>query len=373
MPLLSHNREQVAAFQAQRRGRPSLHTLRVSDLEVQADDAVVVTFAVPDHLREAYRFKHGQHVAIVHDDGGEEIRRSYSICSPAGSDVLRIAIRRVAGGRFSTYATSQLRVDDELRVMTPTGRFTTALDPLAEKHYLAVAGGSGITPIISMAATILGEEPRSRFTLLYANRSRRSTMFMGELDSLCARFGPRLSVIYYWDDAVATAAGPLQRLDRGTLEGWLAADPPGGPVDQWIMCGPAGLIDFVTETLVDCGLAEEKILREYFIATEAEDSDAAQGRPLVLSNVRVRIDGEELNFELSSHGATILAAALPLRPDLPYSCSDGVCATCRVKVLEGSVEMDRCSALDRKELSSGYVLACQAHPTTDSVVVDFDG
>jgi ring-1,2-phenylacetyl-CoA epoxidase subunit PaaE len=373
MPLLSHNREQVVAFQAQRRGRPSLHTLRVSDLEVQTDDAVVVTFAIPGHLREAYRFKHGQHVAIVHDDGGEEIRRSYSICSPAGSDVLRIAIRRVVDGRFSTYATSRLRVDDELRVMTPTGRFTTELDPLADKHYVAVAGGSGITPIISMAATILRAEPRSRFTVLYANRSRRSTMFMDELDALCARFGPRLAVIHYWDDAVATALGPPERLDRTSVEAWLAVDSPAGPVDQWIMCGPAGLIDFVTATLLDYGLSEEKILREYFSAADTQDSDAAHDRPLVLSNVSVRIDDEELNFELSSRGATILAAALPLRPDLPFSCSDGVCATCRMKVVEGSVEMDRCSALDRKELSANYALACQAHPVTDRVVVDFDG
>jgi ring-1,2-phenylacetyl-CoA epoxidase subunit PaaE len=372
MPLLSHNREQVAAFQAQRRGRPSLHTLRVSDLEVQTDDAVVVTFDVPEHLREAYRFKHGQHVAIVHDDEGTEIRRSYSICSPAGSDVLRIAIRRVADGRFSTYATNRLRVGDELRVMTPTGRFTTELDPLADKHYVAVAGGSGITPVISMTATILSAEPRSRFTLLYANRSRRSTMFIDELDALCGRFGPRLVVKHYWDDAGTAAHGTSERLDHTSLGAYLAVDSPVGPVDQWIMCGPAGLIDLVTATLIDCGLSEEKILREYFSATETEDDDGAHGRPLVLSDVSVRIDNEEFNFALSSHGTTILEAALPLRPDLPYSCSDGVCATCRVKVLEWSVEMDRCSALDRTELSAGYVLACQAHPVTSRVVVDFD-
>jgi ring-1,2-phenylacetyl-CoA epoxidase subunit PaaE len=373
MPLLTHNREQVAAFQARRRGRPSLHTLRVSELEAQTDDAVVITFAVPGHLRDAYRFKHGQHVAIVHDDGGGEIRRSYSICSPAGSDVLRIAIRRVAGGRFSTYATTQLRVGDELRVMTPTGRFTTELDPLADRHYVAVAGGSGITPIISMAATILDAEPRSRFTLLYANRSRGSTMFMDELDGLCVKFGPRLSVIHYWDDAVATALGPPETLDRAALEAWSAADSAAGPVDQWIMCGPAGLIDFVTTTLLECGVLEDSILREYFTATDSEDTDGAADRPLVLSNVSVRIDAEEFDFELSSRGPTILAAALPFRPDLPYSCSDGVCATCRVKVVEGSVEMDHCSALDRNELSAGYVLACQAHPVTDRVIVDFDG
>jgi ring-1,2-phenylacetyl-CoA epoxidase subunit PaaE len=372
VPLLRHHREQVAAFQANRRGRPSLHTLRVSALQVETEDAVVVTFDVPGHLREAYAFQHGQHVAIVHDHEGEEIRRSYSICSPAGSGVLRVAIRRVAEGRFSAYATSRLRVGDEVRVMTPTGRFTTALDPLAEKHYVAVAGGSGITPIISMAATILEAEPLSRLTLLYANRTRHSTMFMAELEALSVRYGHRLGLRHYWDDAATTALGPPERLDRACLEGLLADDSPSGPVDQWIMCGPSGLIDHVTGMLLECGLSEEKILRENFSAADPVDADAVDARPLLLSRVSVRIDGTELDFELSSRGETILAAALPWRPDLPYSCSDGVCATCRVKVVEGSVEMDRCSALDRSELAAGYVLACQAHPVTDRVVVDFD-
>ncbi|MCW2842482.1 MAG: phenylacetate-CoA oxygenase/reductase, PaaK subunit [Nocardioides sp.] len=372
MPLLRHHREQVAAFQAHRRGRPSLHTLRVSALRAETEDAVVVTFDVPGHLREAYVFQHGQHVAIVHDHEGDEIRRSYSICSPAGSGVLRVAIRRVADGRFSAYATSRLRVGDEVRVMTPTGRFTTALDSLAEKHYVAVAGGSGITPIISMAATILEAEPRSRFTLLYANRTRRSTMFRSELDALSSRYGYRFGLRHYWDDAASTPLGPPERLDRACLAGLLGADSPAGPVDRWIMCGPSGLIDHVTGMLVDFGVAEETILREDFSATASVDTDAADARPLVLSRVSVRIDETELDFELSSRGETILAAALPLRPDLPYSCSDGVCATCRVKVVEGAVEMDRCSALDRSELGAGYVLACQAHPVTDRVVVDFD-
>ncbi|MEV1289033.1 2Fe-2S iron-sulfur cluster-binding protein [Micromonospora sp. NPDC049679] len=372
MPLLKHHREQVAAFQAHRRGRPSLHALVVEEIAPLTDDAVMVTFAVPGHLCEAYRFKHGQHVAIVHDDGAGEIRRSYSICAPAGSDTLRIGIRRVPGGVFSGYATEQLRVGDTLRVMTPTGRFTTELDATAARHYVAVAGGSGITPILSMIATILRAEPRSRFTLLYVNRTPSSTMFLDELERLRAQHDGRLSVQHYWDAEVQPDGKPPRRLDVDSVTSLLAADARNGPVDQWIMCGPAGLMNAITATLLEHGVTEEAILREFFTADATEDVASGSDRPLVQSEVTIRIDGEEFSFALSSQGDTILAAALPVRPQIPYSCSDGVCATCRVKVVKGEVEMDRCSALNKAELEEGYVLACQAHPVTERVVLDFD-
>ncbi|WP_316691042.1 2Fe-2S iron-sulfur cluster-binding protein [Pseudonocardia sp. H11422] len=344
----------------------------VEEIRPLTEDAVLVAFTVPDHLREAYRFKHGQHVTLVHHNGIGELRRSYSICAPAGSDGLRIAIRRVPGGAFSGYATEQLRIGETLAVLTPTGRFTTELDASAAKHYGAIAGGSGITPILSMIATILDGEPRSRVTLLYANRARNSTMFFDELEQLQGVHGGRLSVRHYWSREAPTAEADPHRLGPDSVRALLAGELGASPVDRWIMCGPSGLMRSIVATLVAHGVDEEAILTELFTADDTDYVAPGHDRPLVHSEVTLRMDGEELRLELSSHGPTILAAALPLGYDIPYSCSDGVCATCRVKVVEGQVEMDRCSALDRAEIEQGYVLACQAHPIAARVVVDFD-
>lgn len=372
MPLLRRHRDEIAAFQARRRGRPSLHTLTVEEITPLTDDAVLVAFAVPEHLRQAYRFAHGQHITVVHGDGTDQIRRAYSICAPAGSAGLRIAVRRVPGGAFSGYATQCLRVGDTLRVMTPTGRFTVELDAAAARHYVAVAGGSGITPVLSIVATVLQVEPHSRVTLLYANRTRSSTMFFDELERLRAEHGERLSVRHCWSREGPTGGVRPQRLDADRMRTLLAGELGATPVDWWIMCGPSGLMRMVTATLVAHDVDEEAIVTELFTADDADDVDLGHDRPLVHSEVTLRMDGEESRLELSSHGPTILAAALPLGYDIPYSCSDGVCATCRVKVVEGQVEMDRCSALDRAEIEQGYVLACQAHPIAARVVVDFD-
>jgi ring-1,2-phenylacetyl-CoA epoxidase subunit PaaE len=374
VPLLHRHREQAAAFRARRRGRPSLHSLVVETITPLTDDAVMVTFAVPEHLREAYRFRHGQHISIVHDGPDGEIRRSYSICAPATGEALRVGIRRVADGAFSGYATQQLRAGDTLRVMTPTGRFTTELDPAAANHYAMVAGGSGITPIFSMVTTILEVEPRSRVTLLYANRSRDSTMFLADLERLRERHGERLVIHHFRESQEPDADGrPAPRLlDRDALSRLLARRLPAGSVSQWLMCGPHGLMEGIAATLAEHGVDAERIHRELFTAAGMDELPIDHDRPLVQSQVTVRLDGEDSQLELSSHGETVLAAALPLRPEMPYSCSDGVCATCRAKVVEGAVEMDRCSALDRAELEAGYVLACQAHPVTERVVLDFD-
>ncbi|MHA6795610.1 2Fe-2S iron-sulfur cluster-binding protein [Pseudonocardia bannensis] len=369
MPLIRRHRDEIAAFQARRRGRPSLHSLVVEEIRPLTDDAVLVAFTVPDHLREAYRFKHGQHVTVVHRTDAGELRRSYSICAPAGSGGLRVAIRRVPGGAFSGYATEQLRVGDTLAVLTPTGRFTTELDAAAAKHYVAIAGGSGITPILSMTVTILEGEPQSRVTLLYANRSPSSTMFLDELEALRDVHGARLSVCHHWSrEAPAGEAGP-RRLGPDSVRDLLERCPP---VDEWIMCGPLGLVQGIAATLEEHGVDQNTIHQELFTAAGVDDLTNGHDRPLVHSEVTLRMDGEDSTLTLSSRGVSVLAAALPLRPDLPYSCSDGICATCRVKVVEGQVEMDRCSALDRAEIRQGYVLACQAHPISERVLLDFD-
>lgn len=372
VPLLKKHLEQAAAFRAKRRGRPSLHTLRIEAVTPLTDDSMMVTFAVPEHLRDAYRFKHGQHVAIVHEGESGEIRRSYSICAPAHSDELRIAIRRVPGGAFSEYALSELRAGQELRVMTPTGRFTTELDAGAVKHYGAVAGGSGITPILSMAHTILEIERQSRVTLLYANRGRASTMFWDELERLRAVYRDRLEIHHCWSREPHPDGAPPARLDGERLRALVETMVSRRPVDQWILCGPHGLMETVVDTLGEHGVDDGQIHRELFTVQGTDAPVDMHERPLVESDVSIVLDGEESRFRLSSHGEPVLAAALRLRTDVPYSCSEGVCATCRAKVVEGDVDMVRCSALDRREIEEGFVLACQSHPVTPRVVLDFD-
>jgi ring-1,2-phenylacetyl-CoA epoxidase subunit PaaE len=368
MPLLPRHKEQAAAFRAHKRGRPSIHELTVAAVTRLTDDAVAVTFDVPEGLRQYYRFKHGQHVSIVHSQEGGEIRRSYSICVPASSEELRVGIRRVDGGAFSTWAAESLAVGDTVRVMTPTGSFTTELDASRAGRYVAVAGGSGITPILSMLGTILEAEPRSEITLLYANRTRESTMFRDELEALEAAHGGRLRVHHFWS---REQDGP-RRLDGAALAELLDGELRPDAVDTWLMCGPEELTHQVAEALRGRGVPEERVHRELFHAEQAPVDLPDHDRPLLDSEVVLRFDGRDVTLPLSSHGETVLSAALPLVPELPYSCSDGVCATCRAKLVEGEVEMDRCSALEAAEREEGWVLVCQAHPVSPRVVLDFD-
>jgi ring-1,2-phenylacetyl-CoA epoxidase subunit PaaE len=372
VPLLPRHRAEAAAFQARRRGHPSVHELPVAAVARLAEDAVAITFAVPEGLRPFYRFRHGQHVTIVHGDPSGELRRSYSLCGPAGSGELRIGVRRVARGALSEHLATQVRAGDVLRVMTPTGGFTTELDPSRGRRYVAVAGGSGITPIMSMVATILEAEPQSAITLLYANRTRGSTMFLSELEALARRYRGRLAVRHYRSrEPAGEDAGP-GRLDRARWDELLAGDIEAGAVDVWLLCGPEALADAASAALLDHGVAAERIHRERFSAPAAPAPAGAPDRPLLTSEVVVRFDARSASVTLSSHGPAILSAALPALPDLPYSCSEGLCATCRAKVVEGAVEMDRCSGLDAGELREGWILTCQAHPVTERVVLDFD-
>jgi ring-1,2-phenylacetyl-CoA epoxidase subunit PaaE len=372
MPLLPRHRAEAAAFRARRRGHPSVHELEVGEVERLADDAVGVAFAVPPWLAEAYRFRHGQHVALIVRHEGDEIRRSYSICAPATDPQrLRVAIRLVPGGAFSAFA-ERLRAGDRLKVMTPTGGFTTQLEPATPRRYVAVAGGSGITPIISIVATILEAEPQSRVTLLYANRTRRSTMFLPELAELERAHAGRLAVHHHWSREPRPGDPFPRRLNGAAIGELLAGELAAADVDLWLMCGPAALMHDAGGLLLEHGVAPDRIRRELFSAAGEPVAPVDHDRPLLVSEVELRFDEKVVALSLSSHGPAILEAALPVLPELPYSCADGVCATCRAKVVEGEVEMDRCSGLDARERAEGWVLTCQAHPVSARVVVDFD-
>jgi ring-1,2-phenylacetyl-CoA epoxidase subunit PaaE len=369
VPLLPRHRAQAEAFRARAAGRGAVHTLRVADVVALTDDAVMIEFDVPSELADDYRFQPGQHLIVLHDHEGEEIRRSYSICLPSSSGRLCVGIKRVDGGRFSGFATGRLRPGSELRVMTPTGRFVPTLNPTHAKHYGVVAVGSGITPLLSITASVLATEPRSRVTLIYGNRSRRSTMFLSEVEALAAEHPQRLNV-YLVMSREATGNPLLEgRIDAARVQALAAAGP--GAIDEWFICGPEALMDELAGALQAAGTGEDSIHREAFVA--GAGAIDRTDLPELDSRVTIRLDGRTAEFDVRTPGEPILTAALRERPDAPYSCRDGVCGTCRAKLVSGQVVMDRCSALDRRERAAGYVLACTAHPLTDTVTLDFDG
>ena len=352
------------------------HLLKVAKLDRITDDAVAITFDVPERLRDQFTYQAGQHVSVRATIAGDDVRRSYSICAPATSGLLRVGVKRLPDGVFSTYALNRLEVGDSLEVMTPSGRFTTTLNPQQTKHYGAIAAGSGITPILSILSTALEVEPQSRASLIYVNRSTSSIMFLEDIEDLRNRFLGRFRVVYVLDE---------ERQDVEMLSGFLDADRlnriletilPDADIDDWFLCGPQVLTDIVHDTLVARGHKAGNVHRELFIAAtppkRAPRPPVVEGKAAAGSQVEVILDGRATSFTLSPEAEPILDAALKVRGDAPYACKNGVCGTCRAKVVDGKVEMDQNFALEDDEVARGYVLACQAHPVTERVVVDFD-
>ena len=357
-----------------RRRHSVFHLLEVAEIERLTDDAVAITFHVPEELREEFRYEAGQHVNVRATIAGDDVRRSYSICAPATSGVLRIGVKRLPDGVFSSYALERLRPGDVLEVMTPSGRFTPALDPGRSRHYGAIAAGSGITPILSILATALEVEPRSRASLVYVNRSTPGIMFLEEIEDLRDRYLDRFRVVHVLDGERQDVELFSGELDGDRLDAILDRVLPDGDVDDWFLCGPQALTDVLRDTLVARGHDPEHVHRELFIA----QSPARTGPPPRLdetaggSTVRVLLDGRSTTFPLSADGPSILDAALQQRGDAPYACKNGVCGTCRARVVEGKVSMDQNFALEADEVEQGFVLACQSHPLTEQVTLDFD-
>jgi ring-1,2-phenylacetyl-CoA epoxidase subunit PaaE len=353
------------------------HPLRVAEVDRLTNDSVAITFDVPDELREAYRFTQGQHVAIQCDLGGRGVRRNYSICSPAPSGRLRIGVKRLPDGAFSSYAAERLRPGDLLDVMTPTGRFFTRLDPANAKHYVAIAAGSGITPVMSLLATTLQAEPRSQVTLLYGNRTTSSIMFLEELQDLKNRYPDRFCLLNFLTREQRESGLLSGRIDRQRLTRLLAVMLPPEDVDEWFLCGPFDMVQEARLVLVACGVASGRIHQELFHVGALPPparmhngvAAAADGR----STVTVTLDGRATTCELARRGEPILEAVLRVRQDAPYACKGGVCGTCRAKLLDGTVDMERNYALEQDEIMHGYVLTCQSHPTSEKVVLDYDG
>ncbi|HMH21821.1 MAG TPA: 2Fe-2S iron-sulfur cluster-binding protein [Puia sp.] len=380
-------------------------TLPIKDIRRETSDCVSISFAIPAELRDEFLYKQGQNITIRKRIGEEEIRRSYSICSSPHENELRIAVKKVPGGRFSLFANEQLHKGEELEILPPTGRFYTELEPTRAKNYLAFAAGSGITPVISIIKATLATEPGSQFTLVYGNRNRTSIIFREELEALKDRYMDRFALHHILSREKTDATLNYGRIDAEKC-GELTRKLIGlQQADEVFICGPAEMIFGVKSWLEKEGIAPEKIHFELFstpVATggeglgsgsgksgpggsrarstgagsksgEAGDSregpDALAGKT---SKVTIRLDGFSFDFDLPFDGEPILDAALREGADLPFACKGGVCCTCRARLTEGKVEMEVNYALEKEELAAGFILTCQSHPRTERVIVDFD-
>jgi ring-1,2-phenylacetyl-CoA epoxidase subunit PaaE len=357
------------------RRTPVFHKLTVSTVERLTDDAVTVTFEVPPECRADFDFAAGQHLTLRTDLDGAEVRRNYSICAPAGGGKLRVAVKELPGGAFSSYVNGTLRAGDVIDVLTPTGTFSTQLDESHTKHYAAIAAGSGITPVLSLLSTILAAEPRSRFTLLYGNRNARTVMFLDELADLKDRYPDRLHLVHVFSREAQDVPLFEGRIDPAKLERLLDSLLPPGDVDEWFLCGPFAMVEAVRPVLTGRGVDPHHVHFELFHVEDAPPPprrapDESGDRPT--SEVTVILDGRTTKVPVERDGDRILDAVLRVRGDAPYACKGGVCGTCRAQLVTGQVEMEQCYALEEDEVAAGFVLTCQSHPVTAEVTLDYD-
>ena len=343
------------------------HAVPVAAVDRLTDDSVLIRFDVPDHLRDEFSFEPGQHISVRTDLGGEGVRRNYSICSSATSDALAIAVKHIPGGAFSTFAMEQLRPGDTLELMTPTGAFGTPLDPLASRSYVAIAAGSGITPILSIVQTTLAVETESHVTLVYGNRDADSTMFREELDDLEARYADRLRIIHVRSRDPRHPAPLRGRVDRAKLVLWLGLELDAASVDEWFLCGPVEMVTDLRDVLLERSVEPDRVHVELFHGFQKPKANDG----FAPAAVAVTLRGRQHDVALAA-GDTVLESALKSGLDAPYACLGGACGTCKAKVSLGSVAMEQNFALPPAAVDSGYVLTCQSHPTTPSVAVDYD-
>ena len=348
------------------------HPLTVKALRPDTEEATIVSFDIPDELRDTFGFTQGQYLTLRANVNGEDLRRSYSICAGLDDDELRVGIRKV--GAFSQWVNEHLRAGDTIEVIPPQGRFFVPLDPAAKRHYLGIAGGSGITPILSIMKTVLAREPMSTFALIYGNRTQKSTMFKEEIEDLKNRYLTRLSLFHVFSREVTDAplsGGRLTREKIGEFFGTLL-DPT--HIDHVFVCGPFGVNDEAEAALLEAGVPPERIHIERFGVPGEGGAPVHFVQPDDADDATVVIvrDGLTREIKFRKSDPSILDAAGAAGLDVPYSCKSGVCCTCRAKLVEGQVRMDRNFALDKSEVAAGFVLTCQSHPLTPRVVLSFD-
>ncbi|MCP3755111.1 2Fe-2S iron-sulfur cluster-binding protein [Streptomyces sp. TBY4] len=362
----------------------AFHTLTVTAVDRLTEDSVALTLAVPPELRSEYRHEPGQHLTLRRQapggagDAAVEIRRTYSICSPApapdgpGPAELRVGVRLVEGGEFSTFAHKEIAPGDVLDVMVPAGRFV--LDPAAAPpaaHYAAIVGGSGITPVLSIAATLLAARPDARFCLVRSDRSAASTMFLEEVADLKDRYPDRFQLVTVLSREEQEAGLPSGRLGEERLTELLPALLPVAEVTGWFLCGPYGLVTGAEQALGALGVPRTRVHEEVFHVEDTAPPARPASAEATSGRVTARLDGRSGTWPVRD-GESLLDAVLRARADAPYACKGGVCGTCRAFVVSGEVRMDRNFALEEQETEAGFVLACQSHPVSGDVEIDFD-
>ena len=352
------------------------HKLRVAEVKRETADAVSIRLEPPAEAAGVFAFKPGQHLTVRRVIGGEEVRRNYSLCVSPSEGILKIGVKRIAGGLFSSWANEHLKPGDTIEAMAPHGSFTWRYDAAAERRYVAFAGGSGITPILALTKTALETEPRSHFTLCYGNRTSAGIMFLEELAGLKDRYIERLQILHFLEDEEEEIALFNGRLDRAKCDAVLTALIESENTDAFFICGPGPMMDAAEAALAARGVASNKILVERFTTAELSESQAAAARALEQKaaglKMSVTLNGRRVNVTFDPEKKSILdnvrAAGLPA----PFACKGGVCATCRAKVIAGSVEMKVNYGLSADEIAEGYVLTCQATPVSEGVALTYD-
>lgn len=351
----------------------AFHELRVTEVSPLCEDAVAITLEVPEDIAERFDHLPGQHVTMRKEIDGEDVRRSYSICAPAGSGKLRVGVKRLTGGAFSTYATEHLQAGETLEVMPPVGEFTIDIDPETRARRVAIAAGSGITPVLSLISTSLEREPHATWTLLFGNRTANSVMFLDELEGLKDRFHPRFQLFHILSREGSDVPLLSGRIDGAKIRTVHQTLMGGAPVDGWYLCGPYEMVMTARTTLAEMGVPEDRIHDELFFAGPLDESALPPEPPAGEGTVdlTVILDGRAVDTRMMPE-SSILDAALRVRTELPFSCKGGMCATCKGKIEEGEVRMDKNYALVDSEVEAGFVLTCQAHPVSKRVVVRYD-
>lgn len=349
--------------------RLDFHPLTVTEVSELTDESVAITLDVPAELATAFRYEPGQHVVVRANIDGRAVTRSYSICANANSGKLRIGVKRLAGGVFSQFATTRLTAGDTLEVMPPIGDFTIRPDAAIARHRCAIAAGSGITPVLSLVSTTLESEPGSRWTVIFGNRRAGTVMFLDELEGLKDRYGPRLHLLHVLsrEESVPLLTG---RIDRERLEGLFSALVDFRSVDEWYLCGPSDMVATTREFIEGRGVNSALVRDELFFAA-APTTLLAESETTGSVELTFTLDGRESTVRMDPE-TSILDAALAVRPELPYSCKGGMCASCKALVVEGETAMTKNYSLVDDDLARGFTLTCQAHPVGDRVVVDFD-
>ncbi len=354
------------------------YSLTILEIRNETADCISIKFEIPRELRQEFKYSAGQNITLRLMMQGQEIRRSYSICSSPHENEFRIAVKKAEQGLFSSHAHQHFRVNDVLEIMPPSGSFHLPTNPENKKHYIAFAAGSGITPVISILKTILKEEPLSHVTLVYGNKNRNSVIFQEELLGLKNRYATKFQLISIFSREKMDSPLFEGRIDAKKCESLFRQIVPMAADQEYVLCGPATMIFSIRDWLLPKKISPEKIHFELFSglgessAYSKKTAFVTENPSLKKTTVTVILDGVSTGFTMPAQGPSILEAAIVAGADLPWACRAGVCATCRAKLVQGTVTMDQNYALAEEEIAQGFILTCQSHPTSENLLVDFD-